>query len=50
MIALMLANILNLEFLGVPLLDVGNTLVASILVNNLIFLRLRMCFDRKGDF
>jgi len=50
MIALMLANILNLELLGVPLLDTGYALVASILVNSLTFLGLRMYFNRKGDF
>jgi len=50
MIALMFANILNLEFLGVPILDTGYTLVVSILVNSLTFLGLRIYFDRKGDF
>jgi len=50
MIALMLANLLNLEFLGEPLLETGYALVASILVNSLTFLGLRMYFDRKGDF
>jgi uncharacterized membrane protein len=50
MIALMLANILNLEFLGVPILDTGYALVVSILVNSLTFLVLRMYFYRKGDF
>jgi hypothetical protein len=50
MIALMLANLLNLELLGVPLLDAGYALVASILVNSLTFLGLRMYFNQKGDF
>jgi uncharacterized membrane protein len=50
MIALMLANLLNLEFLSEPLLDTGYALIASILVNSLTFLGLRMYFDRKGDF
>ena len=50
MIALMLANLLNLEFLGAPLLETGYALVVSILVNSLTFLGLRAYFDRKGDF
>ncbi|UCH36908.1 MAG: DUF2178 domain-containing protein [Candidatus Bathyarchaeota archaeon] len=50
MIALMLVNLLNLEFLGTPILDTGYALVVSILVNSLTFLGLRMYFDRKGDF
>jgi hypothetical protein len=50
MLALMLANLLNLEFLGAPLLDTGYALVASILVNSLTFLGLRMYFEQKGDF
>lgn len=50
MIALMLANLLNLEFLGVPLLDTGYALITSILVNSLTFMGTRMYFDRKGDF
>ncbi len=50
MIALMLANLLNLEFLGEPLLETGYALIASILVNSLTFLGLRMYFDQKGDF
>ena len=50
MIALMLANILSREFLGTYLLEEGYALIASILVNSLTFLGLRMYFDRKGDF
>ncbi len=50
MIALMFANLLNLEFLGAPILETGYALVVSILVNSLTFLGLRMYFDRKGDF
>lgn len=50
MIALMLANLLNLEFLGTPILETGYALVASILVNSLTFMGTRMYFDRKGDF
>lgn len=50
MVALMLANLLNLEFLGEPLLETGYALIASILVNSLTFLGLRLYFDQKGDF
>ena len=50
MVALMVANLLNLELLGVPLLDTGYALVTPILVNSLTFMGLRMYFDRKGDF
>ena len=50
MVALMLANILTMEFLGVPLLDTGYALVTPILVNSLTFMVLRMYFNRKGDF
>jgi hypothetical protein len=50
MIALMLANILSRELLGTYLYEEGYALVASILVNSLTFLGLRMYFDRKGDF
>ena len=50
MIGLMLANLLNLEFLGEPLLETGYALIACILVNSLTFLGLRAYFDQKGDF
>ena len=50
MVALMLTNILNYEFLGVPLLDAGYALIASILVNSLTFLIVHWYFNRKGDF
>ena len=50
MAALMLTNILSLEFLGEPLLDTGYALIASILVNSLTFQGLRIYFDRRGDF
>ena len=50
MIALMLANIINLEFKGAPLLDAGYALVISTLVNSLTFGGLRWYFDKKGDF
>ena len=50
MIALMAANIINLEFLGSPLLDAGYALVIPTLVQCLIFLGLRLYFSRKGEF
>jgi hypothetical protein len=50
MVALMLANLLNQEFLGAPLLEDGYALVASILVNSLTFLGLRWYFNREGVF
>lgn len=50
MIALMLTNILNYEFLGVPLLDAGYALISSILVNSLTFLIVHWYFNRKGEF
>lgn len=50
MIALMLMNILNIEFRGAPLLDAGYALVTSVLVQSLTFIVLRLYFERKGDF
>ncbi len=50
MIALMAANLINLEFTGSPLLDAGYALVISILVQSLTFLGLRLYFNRKGEF
>ena len=50
MVALMLMNLVCLEFLGLPSLDVGYALVASILVQTLTYLGLRWYFDQKGDF
>jgi len=49
MIALMLMNILNMEFRGAPLLDAGYALVISVLVQSLTFIAVRLYFDRKGD-
>ena len=50
MVALMLANLVVQEFLGLPALDAGYALVASILVQSLTYLGLHWYFDRKGDF
>jgi hypothetical protein len=46
----MLANIISQELLRVSLLEEGYALIASILVQTLTFLGLRMYFERKGDF
>jgi cytochrome b561 len=50
MIALMIANLINLELTGLPLLDVGYALVIPLLVQSLTFLGLRLYFNRKGEF
>lgn len=49
-LALMLGNLINLEFLGTPLLETGYALILSLLVNSMTYLGLRAYFDRKGDF
>ena len=49
MIALMIANLINLELTGLPLLDVGYALVIPLLVQSLTFLGLRLYFNRKGE-
>jgi hypothetical protein len=49
MLALAFANIINLEFVGSPLLDAGYALTTSILVQSLTFLGLRLYFNRKGE-
>lgn len=49
MIALMLANILYLEFLDAPLLDAGYALVISVLVQSLSFLGFRYYFNVKEE-
>jgi hypothetical protein len=49
MLALMMANILSRELLGeYLLLDVGYALIASVLVQSLMFLGLRWHFNRAG--
>ena len=50
MMALAAANLINLEFVGSPLLDAGYALVISTLVQSLTFLGLRLYFNRKGEF
>lgn len=49
MLALMLVNLLNLEFTGVPLLEIGYALVISILVQSLTFIGIQAHLNRKGD-
>jgi hypothetical protein len=50
MVALMLVNLLNLEFTGVPLLETGYALAISILVQTLTFIGIQTYLNRKGDF
>jgi len=50
MVALMIANVINLELTGLPLLDVGYALVILLLVQSLTFTGLRLYFSRKGEF
>ena len=49
MIALMLMNLLNEEFTGVPLLETGYALISAILVQNLTFIGIRTFLNKKGD-
>ena len=49
MIALMLGNILSLEFRGRQLMDTGYALVAAILVQSLIFIVVNSYFKMKED-
>jgi len=49
MIAMMLVNILYLEFLDTPLLDAGYALVISVLVQSLSFLGFRYYFNVKEE-
>jgi uncharacterized Tic20 family protein len=49
MMALAAANLINMEFVGSPLLDAGRALGISALVQSLTFLGLRLYFNRKGE-
>ena len=49
MMTLAAANLINLEFVGSPLLDAGYALIISTLVQSLTFLGLRLYFNRKGE-
>ena len=49
-IAFLFILILGKEFYGLPEIDAGYPLIASLLVFNLTFLGLRWYFNRKSDF
>ena len=49
MIALMLVNLLNDTFTGLPLLETGYALVISVLVQSLTFIGIQTYLNRKGD-
>jgi uncharacterized membrane protein len=49
-IALLFILIIGKEFYGLPEIDAGYPLIASLLVFNLTFLGLRWYFNRKSDF
>jgi hypothetical protein len=49
MIALMLANILYLEFLEKPILDAGYALVISVLVQSLSFIGFRLYYNAREE-
>ncbi len=48
-IAYLLVNIVGSEFFGIPEIEAGYPLVASILVSSLSYLALRWHFGRKGE-
>ncbi len=50
MLALMFTRILSQEFLDIPFLEDGYTIIIAIIVQNLTFLGFRFYFNRKGDF
>ena len=49
-IAFLFILIIGKEFYGLPEIDAGYPLIASLLVFNLTFLGLRWYFNRKSDF
>lgn len=49
-IALLWMLIIGREFFGMPELEAGYPLIASLLVFSLTFLALRWYFDKKGEF
>lgn len=49
-IAFLFILIIGKEFYGLPQIDAGYPLIASLLVFNLTFLGLRWYFNRKSDF
>ncbi len=48
-IAYLLVNIVGSEFFGIPEIEAGYPLIASILVSSLSYLALRWHFGRKGE-
>ncbi len=48
-IAYLLVNIVGSEFFGMPEIEAGYPLIASVLVSSLSYLALRWRFGRKGD-
>jgi uncharacterized membrane protein len=49
-LALLFIFIIGKEFYGLPEIDAGYPLIASLLVFNLTYLGLRWYFNRKSDF
>ena len=48
-LALMLVNLLNLEFTAVPLLETGYALLISVMVQSLTFIGIQTYLHRKSD-
>ncbi len=48
-IAYLLVNIVGSEFFGMPEIEAGYPLIASVLVSSLSYLALRWHFGRKGE-
>ena len=48
-LALMLVNLLNLEFTGAPLLETGYALLISVMVQSLTFIGIQAYLHRKSD-
>jgi len=48
-LALMLVNLLNLEFTAVPLLETGYALLISVMVQSLTFIGIQAYLHRKSD-
>ncbi len=49
-VALLLVMLVGREFLGMPEIEAGYTLIASLLVSSLSYLVLRWYLGRKGEF
>ena len=48
-IAYLLVNIVGREFFGIPEIEAGYPMIATLLLSSLSFLVLRWHFDRKGE-